>query len=290
MKGKAQKQSKEAFIRFLVGKTDQGTPDLFYSAIKICLLENVEPVVEDGDQQTTLLNTISNATQNQLLQSSEQNYRKSHTVILDSKQFAKRHDIFQDKLQFAREILSYTEEANFTILFALVAGGQLQVALERLGSSGNSKVRLQAMEILKEIMNLFITCRHLKVSQEKSSKRGLKASINLPILEFEIQTDTSKKSFNTISLAFCRFALPVFKIALEQHPDSKIQYYYLTLLEKVFNVFLPSPGIKEEIERVAQIKKESHPRNVDANHIEGLSPYSDISVTIEKLFLNLTSS
>ena len=145
---------------------------------------------------------------------SEQNYRKSHVAILDSKQFTKRHDIFQDKLQFVREILSYTEEQNFPILFAVAASGQLQMVLERLVCSGNSKVRLQALEIIREIMNLFISCHRLKISQEKSSR--IKVSEDLTIPEFELQTEsqegTSRKAnqFNTISLAFCRFSLPVF--------------------------------------------------------------------------------
>ena len=280
MKGKAQKQSKESFIRFIVGQSEEISSrghSLFLSALKICLLENPEPF-EEEDQQI-ILNMITSTSQQLFTEDAKE--RRSQGIF-DSKQFAKRHDCFQDKLQFAQEILSYAEERNFPVLYSLIANGQLHSVLERLVCSGNSKVRLQAMKVFQGILDLFVICRNKEISSQginnkKTIGTERTRAENVVFID-PAKQETKENEFNTIRAIFCQFSLPVLKLALEQPNDSKIQLYCLTLLDKTFQIFVPAPGIKSELERYEMEKKHNESKRFDTSEIEGISFDNEIKV------------
>jgi len=287
MKGKAYKQFKDIFIKRIIDHKQIGQRDLkndlFYITLKICLLENPEPF-ESSEVQFTLLSTLHN-----------QSDHHSHTLEnklnkkpFDSKQFAKLYEDFQDRLQFVDDVFRQSKDNNFPVLYFLISEGVLQSTLERLICSGNSKVRVKAMDILKSITEVFSDCKDFKLSHFKD--RGDKntgniieeASLTFAVPEFDSTVGNEGQTmFTTTKIVFCRFILNILKLSFDQFQDPKIQFYALALLAKVFDNFLPPPNVNEELERFNKTQKANSNKKVDLSELENLSCFGNFYMSYE---------
>lgn len=284
MKVKAHKQSKEGFINHLLSQ-EQGVnkdlkSNLFYITLKVCLFENQEPF-ENPEVQFTFLSSLTHP--NELQYSSNEPQRKDIKQF-DSKQFARLYEEFLDKLQFADEVIHEAKESNFSVIYLLVSEGVLQNTLERLICSGNSKVRLKAMDILRSLTELFVLCKDFKISHEKIERNAAhiiedtSATFVLPDFDFGANNTDKESRFTTTKLIYCRFALPIIKMALEQFQDPKIQFYALALLAKIFDNFLPALKVSEEIEKFNSTKKQIISKKIDISEFENINCFANLDV------------
>jgi len=288
MKGKAYKQTKDAFIKQIVGQQQQHGPrdvrsDLFYITLKVCLLENPEPF-ENPEVQFTLMSFL-NTTTNQVDPSALNETKQSANKAFDSKQFAKLYEDFLDRLQFADEVFRQAKESNFAVIYLLVSEGVIQSNLEKLICSGNSKVRSKAMDILRAITEIFVLCKDFKLASNRSEKNAAniieEASLTFAIPDFETITNSDDQNkLNTTKAVFARMSCSILKLAFEQLQDPKIQFYGLALLAKVFDNFLPPPSLSEELDKFNSTKKQIGNRKIDISELENLSYFSNYEVSI----------
>ena len=287
MKGKAYKQTKDAFIKQIVNQQQQHGPrdvrsDLLYITLKVCLLENPEPF-ENPEVQFTLMSFLST---NQVDPSAALNDTKQNTnKAFDSKQFAKLYEDFLDRLQFADEVFRQARESNFAVIYLLVSEGVIQSNLEKLICSGNSKVRSKAMDILRAITEIFVLCKDFRLASNRSEKNAAniieEASLTFAIPDFETITSTDDQNkLNTTKAVFARMSLSILKLAFEQFQDPKIQFFGLALLAKVFDNFLPPPSLSEELDKFNSTKKQIGNRKIDISELENLSYFSNYEVSI----------
>ena len=269
MKNKSQKNSKQNFISILMIQDENDSKDLknnlFYNVLKICLIENKEPKEEESiiannfNRESSFPIPLQNKSTYMTNSFKQQNDQGIVNHNIDSKQFIKLHEIFMDKLHFAHEVLLQVKEINFPVLYLVVSDGSLQLVFERLITSGSSKVRLKCLEMLRSISDTFITHKHIKLNviinerTEQSARNLIEDSSHNTgqiISEFEILHDNETDDFITTSkMVYSRFSLNILRMALENCKDPKIQYFAILTLVTVFESFLKSPNLFEEINR-----------------------------------------
>lgn len=150
VKGKAYKSSKQNFLKIIVNQVHQiqqyaeeqqsdvsadSQINYIVCLLRFCLLENQEPIIKpDGSGASKL-----------------------KRPELDTKLFNKKHDIFVEKLNLANDLLSlFRETDQFQVIFQYIRNGRLQQCLLALLNSGNSKIRLKALVILKNIFDIYL--------------------------------------------------------------------------------------------------------------------------------------
>ena len=98
--------------------------------------------------------------------------------------------------------------------------------MEKLLCSGNSKVRIKAIQILKGLLDLFLQCRDFRINPLSGKNAGTfieesSATFVLPEFDF-VKEENAEECFTTISAVFCRFAFVLIKMSLELFSDAKV--------------------------------------------------------------------
>ena len=276
MKSRSQKNSKQNFISILISQDENESKDLknnlFYNALKTCLIENKEPTMESSivnnnlNMDSSIRAPLQDRTTNMTSLFQRENDQDILNQKMDSKQFVKLHEIFMDKLYFAHEVLLQIKEANFPVLYLVTSDGSLQLVFERLITSGNSKVRLKCLEMLRSISETFTTHKHIKLNiiiNERNVSNLIEDSSHNNgqiISEFEIFHDNETDEYITTSkIIYARFALNILLMALDNYKDPKMQYFALMSLQTVFESFLKSPSLIEEMNKY----QHSIPKKID---------------------------
>ena len=269
MRGKAQKQSKKNFIAILMNVPNSTTTrnirnSQFYSALKICLFDNLEPTEEDDvllnygggmelHTHTTLLDERKLNT-SMKKQSNDAITSTYNTKKIDNKQFNKLYENFLEKLFFAQEMISQIREHQFAFLVYIVADGTLQYSLEKLMNSSNSKVRLICLDLLTLITDAYSQYKDFGLNFTNRESRGLlveePSTMHSAVPEFELSDNSAGRGYLTsLKIVFLKMSLNLLKLSFDTVQDPKLHNYSLSLLRRCFEEFLPNCDIQEELDR-----------------------------------------
>ena len=230
VKSKAQKQAKSSLINLIKSHKER---DNLITAWIFCLFDNQEPFIETNSN--IFLEESSSNMGFSLKSSGLLNSRKMHTGLLenrpfegnknllDSKLFNLMHELFIEKLNFAEKLFEDLLDDQVDLLLKYLSPpNPLQTSINRLLLSGNSKIRLKGLKILRIIFERLV------------KKHSFKKS---PFF------------FDYECFLISKFVLLSLKTAWEASIDPKLHFNGLLILDQLFQSILGNPDLKFELSR-----------------------------------------
>lgn len=242
VKSKAQKQAKNVLITHI---KEENSLEIYSLALNYCFFENFEPLIDPEftnsnsfeETQSSLGITIKFSNLSQSL-----NRKNMNNGISDSKVLNKLHELFLEKLNFAEKLFSDISENHLNYILSLLkTPSPLQSPLHKLLISGNSKVRLKGMKIIKIIFERFLKRKNAMNPKTKNNNKR------------------NQNFFDYNSFLLSKFILLSLKICWESSLDPKLHFNGLLILDEVFQTILAGPDLKYDLERIIQKKSHDSP-------------------------------
>ena len=224
VRSKAHKQAKSCLISVI--KAQQSFETLF-EAWSFTLFQNPEPINEQsppGNIEDILESSLKS---NSLLLSGSFKTKTLNRIPhsannFDSKQFNRNHESFLERLNFAEKLFEDLSEEQFQILLQLLkTPSPVYTSIQKLVASGNAKVRLKGLKIVRKVLERFLK---------------------------------NRKNVSFFDLPAClltKFVLVSVKTCWEKaFSDPKLHFNGLLILDQLFQTVLGTPDVKFELNRV----------------------------------------